>query len=80
MSRSLGRKAIIKKLRKETDYDAVGRKMFADGLPCPYDDGSHGKAHATARGWKRAAAEARQPKNRKPAASQAKAQEGESNG
>jgi len=68
MSRSLGRKAIIKKLRKATDYDAMGRKMFADGLPCPFDDGDHGKVHATVRGWKRAAAEARQPKNKRGAA------------
>lgn len=75
MSRSLGRNAIRKKLSKELSYDAMGRKMYADGLPCPSDGGAHGKAHAMARGWRRAAAEARQPKNRK--AQSAAAQKGE---
>lgn len=63
MSRSLGAKALAKKARAVDSLDAEGRKMFADGLPCPHDDGSHGKSHARAKGWRRAAAEARQPKN-----------------
>ncbi|MFC4923639.1 hypothetical protein [Delftia deserti] len=68
MSRSLGHKALHKKVQKEGGLDAEGRKMFADGLPCPPDNGDHGKDHARAKGWRRAAAEARQPKNRKAAA------------
>lgn len=68
MSRSLGQKVQHKLAYQALSPEAEGRKMFADGLPCPYDDGSHGKAHARARGWRRAAAEARQAKNRPPPA------------
>ncbi len=64
MSRSTGYRALMKKLYKNTTPEAKGRQMFADGKPCPPDCGDKGKEHATARGWKRAAAEARQPKNR----------------
>lgn len=68
MSRSLGHKALHKKVQKEGGLDAEGRKMFADGLPCPPEwNDARGKDHARAKGWRRAAAEARQPKNRKPA-------------
>ncbi|WP_371435908.1 hypothetical protein [Polaromonas sp.] len=67
MSRSLGSKVQHKLAHQALSPEAEGRKMFADGLPCPPDYGDHGKAHARQRGWRRAAAEARQPKNRKPA-------------
>jgi hypothetical protein len=59
MSRSLGAKALHKKHHKERDCESEGRKMFAEGLPCPSDMGAKGKAYAMAKGWKRAAEEAR---------------------
>ena len=73
MSRSLGSKVQHKLAYQALSPEAEGRKMHADGLPCPPDYGDHGKAHARARGWRRAAAEARQPKNRRGAAAQAAA-------
>ena len=75
MSRSLGSKVQHKLAYQALSPEAEGRKMHADGLPCPPDYSDHGKAHARARGWRRAAAEARQPKNRK-AAARAAAKEG----
>ena len=59
MSRSLGAKVLHKKRHKEGDYESEGRKMFAAGLPRPSDMGAKGKAYAMAKGWKRAAEEAR---------------------
>lgn len=59
MSRSLGTKVLHKKAHKALDYETRGREMFAAGLPRPYDMGSKGTAFATAKGWKRAAEEAR---------------------
>lgn len=67
MSRSLGKNAIRKKAMQAKGLDAEGRKMFADGLPCPPEMKDRGKAHALAKGWRRAAAEARQPKSRQRA-------------
>lgn len=60
MSRSLGRRAILKS--RNMNPEADGRAMFKEGRPCPPKSMDKGKEHALWRGWQRAATEARTKK------------------